>query len=97
MLRDVLASLPQLASTRFGACSQNAVPNDQAKRAALLALCGYEARVEAGLIEVNASAWIPALLPRAEPVVSYLRKQCVIMPPASPMDPDDARFDDVFR
>jgi hypothetical protein len=95
-LAELLASTARQNDTRFGRYAERRVSKADTRRALLLIVCGYETRINGDVLEVRANDWVPALLPKAEPMLSYLRKQIALLAPKHPMDPDDERFDAVF-
>jgi hypothetical protein len=95
-LRTLLTSFRARADTRFSTFAARTAPRDPSKLALLLAICGYAVRRDGDKVEVLGREWVPALIPREQALTAYLEKQCTLMAPQEPMDPNDERFDLVF-
>ena len=95
-LAELLGSVDLHADTRFARYGTHPVPATETRHALLLMVCGYEARMNGDVIEVRAKDWVPALVPKVEPMLAYLQKQFALFAPRHKMNPDDERLDAVF-
>lgn len=84
------------SDTRFERYGSQPVPAAEMRHTLLLMVCGYEARLNGDVIEVRTNDWVPALLPKVEPMLAYLAKLAALFAPRHMMNPDDERLDAVF-